>query len=563
MGILDTIIQRRGYMRADAVQAEINALKAKYDRLPAWVLASAASYEPNGLDLRSTSENQAELYQRMAWVNVAVSTVANIVATSELSVKKLRAEKERDIPNHPFELLMQKPNPLQSRFEFMRATAADILLTGNAYWHVNAPNEGAEPIELWRINPSRIYPVTDGRSFIAGYMYDPGTGKEINLAPWQVCHFKDYHPSNMFLGLSRVEPIAMDVATDLNMSRWNKELFGDNNARLPGIIAFRDEIAQPEWDIIKADIREASRKREQMLLRGVGDSVQWLQAAATLRDMEFISGRTFTKEEIFSVFAPGLSSILAVNATEANARTGKATLIDFAVWPMLVSFAERITGTILPVYSGNSRQIVYKAEFDDIRVTDRALELQEIGEYARTHTIDETREKYYEDKKLADISGVEGDKRGALFVAQINASTPMTDEQPPQLQAQNVEQSFDNAEPGDQPGEQIGEGEGDAAQNTERDERKQAMDAEMQKWERKALKRLKESGEAYCEYNSDIIPLATRGAIKAGLKKAATPDEVRAVFEARAMKAQADPMTLIAMELQRANDLLEATANAT
>jgi hypothetical protein len=53
-----------------------------------------------------------------------------------------------------------------------------------------------------------------------------------------------------------------------------------------------------------------------------------------------------------------------------------------------------------------------------------------------------------------------------------------------------------------------------------------------------------------------------RGAIKAGLKRAATPEDVRAVFEARAMKLAADPMALIALELQRANDLLEVTANA-
>jgi len=559
MGILDTIIQRRGYVKAEAIQAEIEALKAKYDKLPAWALATAASYEPNGLDYRNTYGNQAELYQRMAWVNVAVSTVANIIAGTELSVKKMRAEKERDISNHPFELLLHKPNPLQSRFELMRATASDILLTGNAYWHVIAASEGAEPIEVWRVNPARIYPVTDGKSFISGYMYDPGNSAEILLQPWEICHFKDYHPSNMFLGLSRVEPIAMDAQTDLNMSRWNKDLFGENNARLPGIIAFKDEVGETEWGIIKADIKEASKTRSQMLLRGVGDSVTWMKATDTLREMEFIEGRTFTKEEVYSVFAPGLSSILAVNATEANAKTGKATLIDFAVWPMLMAITERLTGSVMPAYSGGSKQIVYKVEPEDIRVTDRAMELQEIEHYAKTHTIDEVREKFYEDKKLEQVSGVEGDKRGALFVAQINASTSMTDEQPEQLQPQNTEQPFQNdeqEEPDEDPGAQVGEG------DAEREEQQREMDADMQKWERKSLKRLKESGEAYCEYNSDVIPLATRGAIKAGLKRAATPEDVRALFEKRATRAQADPMLLIALELQRANDLLEATANA-
>jgi HK97 family phage portal protein len=556
------MLERWGYVSAKQVQAEIEAIKADFKKLPPWVLATAASYEPDGLDKRSTVSNQAELYQRMAWVNIAVSTVANLVAGVELNVKKLRAEKERDIENHPFELLLHKPNPLQSRFEFMRATASDILLTGNAYWHNNAPSEGAPPYELWRIQPSRIYPVTDGRSFISGYMYDPGNGPEIMLENWQVIHFKDYHPSNMFLGLSRVEPIAMDAQTDMNMARWNKELFGENNARLPGIIAFRDEVGEAEWAIIKADIREAAKTRSQMLLRGVGDSVTWMQAAATMRDMEFIEGRIFTKEEVFSIFAPGLSSVLAVNATEANARTGKATLIDFAAWPMLVSIAERITGSLLSAYSGNSKQIVYKAEFEDIRVTDRAMELQEMNAYAQVHTVDEVREKYYESKPLAQVSGVAEDKRGILLPVQINASTGIPGEEPPEPEpAPMIEQPFQNNEkqPDEDPGAQVGEA---AEQADEQDERQAALNDDLAKWERKAIKRLKESGAAVCEYTSDIIPLATRGAIKAGLKRAATPEDVRAVFEARAMKLAADPMVMIALELQRANDLLEATANA-
>ena len=559
MGILDTLATRLGYTSAAelaAIKKEIEAIKAKQKLHPMWA-ATAEGYK-DSLDLRATSGNQAELYQRMAWVHIAVSVVANMVATVDLSVKKLRGEKEKDVPNHDFELLIQKPNPLQSRFEFMRATASDILLTGNAYWHINRPDEATPPLELWRIQPSRIYPVTDGRSFIAGYKYDPGAIAEIMLEPWQVCHFKEYHPSNMFLGLSRVEPVALDATTDLNMSRWNKELFGDNNARLPGIIAFKDAIDQTEWDIIKADIREAARTRSQMLLRGVGDNVQWLQAAATLREMEFMEGRTFTKEEIFSTFAPGLSSILAVNATEANARTGKATLTEFGVWPMLVSIAERVTGNILPVYSGNRPQIVYKAEFDDIRVTDRAMELQEMAEFSKVHTVDEIREKYYEDKKIAEVTGIGEDKRGILLPVQISASTGVPGEKPPApvVAPQNIEQTGE--EPDEQPGEEVGEGAGESAQDTERDEQR---DADMAKWKQKAIKRLKECGSAECEFASYNIPRREAVVVFEGLKRAKSNADVRAVFAGQAVRQELDPMTLIAQELKRANDLLEATAN--
>ena len=38
--------------------------------------------------------------------------------------------------------------------------------------------------------------------------------------------------------------------------------------------------------------------------------------------MQFLEERNFTKEEIFGKLAPGLASVLAVNATEANALAG-------------------------------------------------------------------------------------------------------------------------------------------------------------------------------------------------------------------------------------------------
>ncbi len=88
-----------------------------------------------------------------------------------------------------------------------------------------------------------------------------------------------------------------------------------------------------------------------MLLHGVGDgAIQWVQNTMTAEDAQFLQSRTFTKEEVYGMLAPGLASILAVNATEANAKAGKTTLMEYAIWPMLVMMAQRITSDILPAY---------------------------------------------------------------------------------------------------------------------------------------------------------------------------------------------------------------------
>jgi phage portal protein BeeE len=53
---------------------------------------------------------------------------------------------------------------------------------------------------------------------------------------------------------------------------------------------------------MKRDIKEqhGGTNRALMMMRGMGDGVQWVQTAMSQADMQFLDGRTFTKEEIFA-----------------------------------------------------------------------------------------------------------------------------------------------------------------------------------------------------------------------------------------------------------------------
>lgn len=175
---------------------------------------------------------------------------------------------------------------------------------------------------------------------------------------------------------------------------------------MPGILAFADPIPDEDWSLIQKDVDKAAAMRNFMMLRNVkAGGVQWLQATASQKDMEFLNSRIANRDEIYSAIAPGLSSMLSVNATEANARIGKATLIDFKVYPMLQKIASVITTKLMPAYDDN-----LALEPEDIRVTDKVLRLQEMAEYSKTHTVDEVRSEYWQDDPL-------GNGTGSLLVA--------------------------------------------------------------------------------------------------------------------------------------------------
>jgi HK97 family phage portal protein len=423
MAFLDTVAGWLGYTKATVANP------------PAW-LTSEAIAEQFSVPERTLPTAQLELYQRLSWVQIAVGNVASAVATTPFNVGARTGEDINDVPNHPFELLLQRPNPLQSRAEFFESTANDYSLTGNSYWWLNKPNEKAAPAELWMLSPSKVVPLPDGRQFVRGYLYDAGGGENpILLEPWEVVHFKRYHPLNPFVGLSPIEALATVATADMSMQKYNANFFDKGFAKPQGGLAFADPIDDVSWQKIQRDVRTAhgGAKREMMMLRGAGKGgVEWLPMSLSQADMQFLDSRTFTKEEIFAIYAPGLSSILAVNATEANSIAGRKTFTEMAVWPHLVRMAEKITNDLLPLYGPN-----LVGSFEDIRITDRAMALQEQAAFGAVATVDEVRQKFYQIDPL-------GDDRGKLLLLEVGKGLTRTEKEAPPVQMIPGRQPGDN-----------------------------------------------------------------------------------------------------------------------
>lgn len=489
------------------VMAQIEAMKLQLDNLPDWLYQTAESERYNIGNPERFAAPQ-ELYRKLAWITQCVEITANSGALSRFDVKRVIANKEpKDIPNHPFELLLMRPNPLDSRFEFLHATIASYKLTGNAYWFINATNENAEPDELWLIPSHMIIPVPDGNSYLQGYLYYPGNGREILLQPWQILHFRRFNPFSRFIGLSAVEAIAIEAGIDLGMQAWSSKLFRENNGRLPGILTFEQMIANPIWEKIKEDTREAANKRELLMLRGVGaGGVNWQQATANQKDMEFLASREFTQKVIYNTLAPGLFAWLSENSTMSNSSSNRAAFSELTIYPMHVMMAEKISNEILPRYAG--RPLV--GAFEDVRISDRDMELREIVEYSKTHTVEEVRQKYWSDDPLDD----ERDKMLVSEADTYKTAKDSTPPAPPQLPGGQT--------PQDKPVQQP------MMQADPQQKQNDIYRAELAKYERKALKNIGKNMDEWVgnlpaqtkTYIKLHIPFKSEAAVKATFEQA-------------------------------------------
>jgi len=480
---------------------------------PKWYLAYARAMAHNFPDL-SILERQAELYKRLSWVGTAIDIVSIISALADKSVKKMVGEEEEDIPNHDFEKLLLNPNPTQSGRSLIRALVADYKLHSKAYLWLNVV--GNKPVELWRIPTTLIGPKTDGKMGIAYFLYDAGGGQRLQIPPGQIMYFCDYDPQKMLDPDSSLTSLSLVTSNDLTMQKWNNNVY-QGNGRLPGVLHFADMIPDPMWDQIGEDIDEAASQQNILRLRGTGTgAVGWIQTSSPPKDMEFYTGRENNRDEIWSRLAPGLASMLSESATEANSRTNKATLIDLCVYPVLLLLYEAMTQQIIWRYYGEDLKI----EPDDIRVTDRVLELSEKQEHSKVLTVNEYRYLWGDDDYPDPVVG----KMLVTEAQTYKSVTPepevvqgelMEEKKPPQLPAEtsNAQTDIEAQE------KQI------AKKASTRDPRPILL--ELEKWERKAIKNI---GKEF-EFELYNTPLDISNGVKASLIGCANPAAIKAVFD--------------------------------
>ena len=531
----------------DQTLAEIAALKQQIEKLPDWVLATAGAEKYNLLDT-SLYEGQAELYRSLAWVAQCVDVLSITVPLVKFHVaRKVSGKEPREIPNHPFTALLEHPNPLDSRSEFLSGTAAAYRLHGNGYWYLNSKDEFTPPDELWNIPPNMITPIPDEKMYIKGYMYYPGNGMEIFLEPHQIVHFRRYNPFSRIVGMSLLESLRLQTAGALGMIGWNARLWGENNGRLPGILLFEQMIENGIWTKIKEDTREASKKRELLMLRGTGGGgVKWIANALPQKDMEFLEGLANTKKDIQDTLTPGLSVWLSGSATYSNAGAARAAYNELTLQPMLNDIAQKVTNEILPDYPG--RPLV--GYFDDVRISDKQMILAEQTEYSKTHTINMINEKYYQSDEIFD------DERGDLLPSQIQATSGVEDEEPTVTPAP----LYGMTQTGDEQDTAEDEmGIENETPEAEPDTTETALQAELSRFERKALNPNR-IGKAV-EFTSTILPAGVLRSVGFKLLSCDSETAVKAVFEqARATLHPSYKFSSLADSINRYVDLMEKNA---
>ena len=406
MRVLDNLFGSIGSAIA-SYQRAINVQQPQNLTRPPFFGAWADSEKWKGGTINGELEYAERRALQNSWLYMAIGAVSREASGAKFSVVIENPNEEAgylDVKNHPFEVVMRRPNSEMGKTFLWDYTITWLELDGNAYWFLGVDNE-RKIREIWPL-PShqvQVFP-GDRRRFVDHYKFNVN-GRVYEIPSELICHFKYPNPFDIYRGLSPLVASMLPIDSDTAMSKWNGAFFGHDNVMPSAIINLSSgdpdaPIDPDDADRLVADLKENYSMMHRRTIVTTAQALQVQMLGYSQRDMDFLSGRTFTKEEIFGIYGVP-AGLFDKNATEANAQVADRTFKEKKIYPTLLLLSEQITSQIVVPYYG----IEYSSKFEDVRPTNRAQELAEIQSAKGALTIDEIRSKYFKLQPLPDEIG--------------------------------------------------------------------------------------------------------------------------------------------------------------
>lgn len=273
-------------------------------------------------------------------------TVAVYACVREISIafagikwglfKNVGGEKE-EILDHPMLSLFKRPNKEQGCASFLHAIASYYCIAGNAYIEA-ASDSNLVPQYLYTLRPERMTVIPDSINRVSGYKYTQN-GESVSFVNDEILHFKDFHPSNDWYGLSPIAVAALSVDSFKGQQRWNRNLI-ENGGNPSGILTVEDDIAPGAIDDMRKKFAEMFGQGQQGTFIAEGGKMKWEPTGMSARELDFVKSQALSSLQIAQVFNVPPELIGLQPATYQNRREARKALYTEVVLPMLDRFRD-------------------------------------------------------------------------------------------------------------------------------------------------------------------------------------------------------------------------------
>ena len=356
---------------------------------------------------KSLNSKEEQIRANIGWVFAASQLIADDCSTQEIELwRKLKDGTEEQVFNHEILELLNDPTALMTPRQLWSLYYQYLNLTGETYL-LKLDGQG-KPITNHAQLPKALFPLPshmcqfklDNEDFNKSKVVF--NGQEFGLD--QVIRDINPDPENIFKGLSVISKASLAVDTDERMKNWNNKLF-INGARPSLALEVPGELSENSFERLNQQIKEKFVGGENTFKHIILENGMKVNPyMMNQQDLDFLSSREFTRDEILSFFKLSKANIGIVDdVNRANNEAQEYRYAKQVVKPRIEQFADAMNRRLIkPVY-GTEFFIKFKNPIPEDK--DRVLQEAQAG-VNKWLTIDEVRETYgYE--ALPDGAGAE------------------------------------------------------------------------------------------------------------------------------------------------------------
>jgi HK97 family phage portal protein len=306
----------------------------------------------------TVGQDYADIWRTQPQVRTVVSFLARNIAQLGLHTYRRVTDIDRErVTEHPIARLMSRPNPFTTRYRSLEALVSDLAIYDNAVL-VKAMVNG-QPKSLVRASPSKVTVLGDDPFAPQGYEVRGNRGKR-QFPPEQVVHFRGYSPTDVRWGVSPLETLRRILAEEYQAGQYREQLWR-NQARTAGYL--KRPLDAPEWS---TPAKERFRSDWHAQYAGDGpraggtpileDGMDFVPAASSARDAQYIEARKLTREEVASAYHIPLPMVgILEHATYSNIQEQHKQLYQDTLGPWLTMIAEDLALQLFDDFADTDR----------------------------------------------------------------------------------------------------------------------------------------------------------------------------------------------------------------
>jgi HK97 family phage portal protein len=293
MGLLDLFRREKALSASPAVVESLQ--DRRFNPYPA-LGGTNLNSRVVGAHQRGINATYGWLYSTQPAVRSVIHYIASNFAQLGLKLHERVDDDERKRrEDHPAALLMAHPGARTSADDLIYRFLTDFLVYDNAY--LLKLKEGSQRA-LIRVPPDFVT-VTGGHYMATTYNVYRTDGTYFEVDPDDMLHWFGYSPTDPLLGLSKLETLRQEIATDSAVQAALVELA--KSGLKGGYI--RRPLEAPEWS--QDDALRFAEQWRAAKLRGdpiLDEGMEWEQTGISPKDAQVSAARQFTREEVAREF---------------------------------------------------------------------------------------------------------------------------------------------------------------------------------------------------------------------------------------------------------------------